>query len=774
MLLMALRAPDESGPSARTNRKIHWNQVSQKNRVKSKFRKKMTTPLKVELSERFRRMKSALLSCAGLTLLIGLSLSNSGCKKGNDSLVDDAGGRKPEDLPEIAEDVFKPMDGGIELSAEEIKGRNTWNLWCAGTEQFWERMSREAYGLIDLLKTIDSRGRPNRFKELGLINEPGFKEAAKPDQYGLWIDEAVIPEPAAIDPKVYGRPTGIMGFRIFENPDFKGDAIKKWDANRYYNDPDYAVDSKLIRPYRIGISCGSCHIAFNPCDPPADPENPKWPNLASAIGNQYIREGAVFSHNVKEGGFFAEMLKAQPPGTSDTSRIATDNINNSNTINAIFLLGARVAEGEEETLAGQTLLLPTIKEAVKSGADSIKMPVPHVLKDGADSVGVVGATLRVYINIGSYSQHFLQQHNALIGLTKQKPFEIETAQKNSVYWLATQQKFANVGNFFKKLKSFRLEDAPGGKDYLTKDEAVMTRGKIVFAENCATCHSSKQPADGADELAWFRTEVLRPDFRDDNFFSDDRRYPITRIQTNAARACGTNAMRGHIWANFSSETYKNLPSVGAIKVWNPYSNAVEDFKLEGGGPGYYRTASLISVWSSAPLLHNNMLGKFTGDPSVKGRMDSFNDAITKLLWPEKRLDKESICRTTRECALQIQAAVIPEPLRTLLKPQTDPDGYFRIGMIPKGTPINLLANIDPDTDPKELLELCLKLKKAFAEIKLKNLDGVAAGALLKTEVAPALFKVSKCPDLIEDRGHYFGTGLPDADKLSLIEYLKTL
>ena len=111
------------------------------------------------------------------------------------------GGRKPEDFPEIAEDVFQPMDGGINLSPEEIKGRNTWNLWCAGTEQFWERMSRESFGLIDLLKTIDSRGRPSRFKELGLINEPGFKQATRPDQYGLWIDEADVPEPAGDRPK---------------------------------------------------------------------------------------------------------------------------------------------------------------------------------------------------------------------------------------------------------------------------------------------------------------------------------------------------------------------------------------------------------------------------------------------------------------------------------------------------------------------------------------------------------------------------------------------
>ena len=722
----------------------------------------------------FIRMKGALNICAKLVLLLGFGLSNAGYSKTDSSLVDNAGGRKPEDLPEIAEDVFKPMDGGIELAQDEIKGRNTWNLWCAGTEQFWERMSREGYGLIDLLKTIDSRGRSTRFKDMGLINEPGHKQASKPDQYGLWIDEAETPEPSSIDPKVYGHSTGIMGFRLFENPDFKGEAVKKWDADRYYNDPNYAVDPKLVRPYRVGISCGSCHIAFNPSNPPADPENPKWPNLASAIGNQYLREGAVFAHNVKEGGFFWEMLKAQPPGTSDTSRMATDNINNPNAINPIFLLGARVAEGEEETLSGQTLLLPVIRDLVKNGAKSVAMPVPHVLKDGADSVGVVGATLRVYINIGSYSQHFLQQHNVLIGLTKQKPFEIQTAQKYSVYWLATQQKFANVGKFFARLKSFQLEDAPGGKDYITKDPEVMNRGKIVFAENCATCHSSKQPPAGEDEMAWFRKEVLKPDFRDDNFFSDDKRYPITRIQTNAARACGTNAMRGHIWANFSSDTYKNLPSVGAIKVWNPFTNAMEDFRVEGGGPGYYRTASLISVWSSAPLLHNNLLGKYTGDPSVAGRMEAFNDGITKLIWPENRLDKDSVLRTTRECRLQIQSAALPEPLRTLLKSQVEADGYFRIGMIPKGTPINLIANIDPETDPKNLVELCLKLKKAFAEIKLKNLDEAATAEVLKTEVGPALYKVSKCPDLIEDRGHYFGTSLSDSDKQALIEYLKTL
>jgi hypothetical protein len=692
----------------------------------------------------------------------------SACRHASDGPPrDDAGGRTPQDFPELAADVFQPMDGGIQLNPDEIKGRNTWNLWCGGTEQFWDRMSRESYGLIDLLKTIDSRQRGTRFQKLGLINQPGFRPATKPDAYGLWIDEAVEGqgEPAAIDPKVYGRPTGIMGFRLFENPDFKGDAVARWDAKRYESDPDYAVQPTLIRPYRVGISCGSCHIAFHPCRPPADPENPKWENLSSAIGNQYLREGAVFAHNVKPGGFFWEMLQTQPPGTSDTSRIATDNLNNPNAINPIFELGARVQQGAEEVLAGDTLNLPAVTP---------RMKVPHVLKDGADSVGVPGATLRVYVNVGSYSQHWLQQHNALIGLVKQKPFSIKTAQENSVYWLATQTKFPNIARFFMRLKSYRLEDAPGGREYLTQDEHLLTRGKLVFADNCASCHSSKRPPASQDETEWFRREVLKPDFRDANFFSDDRRYPITRIKTNAGRAAGTNAKRGHIWDAFSSETYKNLPAVGEIEVWNPYTDQTEKFAVPGGGPGYYRTPSLISVWSSAPLLHNNALGKFTGDPSVAGRLAAFQDAIEKMLWPDKRAGKDSVWRTSQECQLQVQLAVLPEPLRTLLRPHSDADGYFRLGPIPEGTPVNLLANIDPETDPKDLLALCLKIKVALAKIKLEKLDAPAAKALLKDEVAPALYKVSKCPDLVEDRGHYFGSDLPDPDKRALIEFLKTL
>ena len=713
-------------------------------------------------------MKTKIKLLAGVAGAIAVGLIGTGCKEKpkaeGPSLVDDGGGRKPGDFPELAPDVFKPMDGGIALTDDEIKGRNTWNLWCGGNEQFWDRVAREALGLFDLLKTIDSRKRDARFKELGLINQPGFKQAAKPDQYGLWIDEAVEPEPAGIDPKVYGRPTGVMGFRLFDNPDFKGDAVKAWDPVKYDTDPQYATQKGLVRPYRVGVSCGSCHIAFHPTNPPADVNNPKWENLASAIGNQYINEGKVFAPNVKEGGFFWEMLKTQPRGTSDTSRIATDHINNPNAINPIFELGARVAAGHEETMAGETMLIP---------GEQATMKVPHILKDGADSVGVPGATIRVYINIGMYSQHWLQQHQALLGLKPQQPFSIKTAQENSVYWNATQEKVGHIADFFKKLTSYRLADAPGGKGFMTKDEAVLTRGKTVFAEQCAKCHSSKQPPAGQDEDAWFAQEVMKPDFLTANFLSDERRHPVTKIKTNAARAFGTNSKRGHVWNWFSSETYKNQLSPGSIEYWNPYTEAEETFAIPAGGTGFYRTPSLIACWSSAPFFHNNALGKFTGDPSVAGRMEAFNDAVQKLLWPEKRLGKDSIWRTSQECQITIHGDYLPELLKKLLAGQIDADGYFRIGHIPAGTPVNLLANVDPEMPIPELVDLCVKVKKALLEIKVKGLDGDAAKEVMKREVAPALLKVSTCPDLIEDRGHTFGADLPNADKLALIEFMKT-
>ncbi|HSS15968.1 MAG TPA: cytochrome c [Candidatus Dormibacteraeota bacterium] len=718
----------------------------------------------------FLQARRDLLRLVGVGICLGacLSLTFSGCEKNEPTDEAKAAAKTTADFPQITADIFKPMDGGVNLSPEEIMGRNTWNLWSAGNQHFWNRAAQDSYGLMDLLKMLDSRKYPRgeRFKTLGLVNEPGFRAATKPDKFGLWLDEQVEPEPAGIDETVYGKSSGVLGFRIFPNPDFNEEKRKKWDGDRFMNDASYYNDNKLVRPYRVGVACGACHIAPYPDNPPADPENPRWENLASAIGNQYINEGKVFACNVEKGGFFYEMLVTQPRGTSDTSRIATDHINNPNAINPIFLLGERERIAVQEKMTGGTLALPGEKE---------EMPVPHVLKDGADSIGVAGATIRVYVNIGMFSEYWLTLHNRLIGLTPQKPFEISYAREHSVFWRATEERLANIAAFFRRLKPFHLADAPGGQAYMTADSAVMTRGKEVFAESCAACHSSKQPPPNVDPRsgegkAWFRTAVMAPDFLENNFLSNDKRYPLTKIETNSARAFATNAKAGHVWDNFSSQTYKELSPVDELEFFNPFDETRPikfNPKDKNVAPGYYRTPSLVSLWSSAPFLHNNMLGKFTGDPSVAGRMEAFNDAVEKLLWPEKRLNKASIWRTQNECALHLRKEFVPKPLQAL----ADKDGYINIGPIPKDTPINLIANLEPDFG--QLIVLQAKIAKALLTIHTQNLSSEqATDELIKA--VPELLAANKCPDFVEDKGHYFGTDLPDNDKRALIEYLKTL
>ena len=279
----------------------------------------------------------------GMSFLVFIAIAFNGCSKKGPVDEAKAAGKTPDDFPKATADIFKPMDGGLQLSPEEITGRNTWILWSAGNEHFWNTVAQDSFGLMDLLKTLDNRkyARGERFKTLGLINEPGFRAATKPDEFGLLLDEQVEPEPAGIDEKIYGKASGVIGFRLFPNPEFNEEARRKWDGQRFMSDPTYYNDNKLVRPYRVGVSCGACHVAPHPDYPPADPENPRWENLASAIGNQYIDEGKVFACNVEKGGFFHEELSAQPRGTSDTSRIATDHINNPNAINPIFMLAER-------------------------------------------------------------------------------------------------------------------------------------------------------------------------------------------------------------------------------------------------------------------------------------------------------------------------------------------------------------------------------------------------------------------------------------------------
>src|SRR6185312_2373345 len=623
------------------------------------------------------------------------------------------------------------------LTPDEVKGRNTWIVWTGGNDRFWDKISVSSFGALDFLKTVSSYpklkfSRDNRWNYLGLVNEPCFEKPTGPDpnRFGLWLDKRspnCPPDPFENEQKYpgvkigargknlpvgsfYGYASGIVGLRLFPNPDFDEAAQKKWDPVRYYNDPSYYNSKDLIRPYRVGMSCAFCHAGPNPLKPPADPEHPEWANLSSNVGAQYFWIDRIFDWDADPTSYVFQLFHTSRPGSLDTSLVSTDNINNPRTMNAVYALGTRLQQAKrfgKETLGGGGLNNKQFNDYVPASSPLAGFFVapktvfsPRVLKDGSDSVGALGALNRVYLNIGLFSEEWLLHFNPLIGGRTTTPIEIAVARKNSTYWGSTEAQTPDMALFFlKSTDPHKLKDAPGGAAYLTKNAGMLNRGKMVFADRCARCHSSKLPTpavgldpggcSGKDYLtcwnkywAWTKTDdfkskmrdiVMRPDFLDDNFLSAENRIPVTLLQTNACSPLATNAIAGNIWDNFSSQDYKELPSVGEITVYNPMTGQPSQFKMPGGGRGYTRPPSLISLWSTAPFLLNNSVGKFNPSPSVEARMQSFQDSIEKMLWPEKR-EKDSVLgdkvpgvidRTTTRSYLRVAPGYVPDNLKTL-------------------------------------------------------------------------------------------------------------
>src|SRR5205085_12143458 len=133
-----------------------------------------------------------------------------------------------------------------------------------------------------------------------------------------------------------------------------------------------------------------------------------------------------------------------------------------------------------------------------------------------------------------------------------------------------------------------------------------------------------------------RAIVHQPDFLSENYLSAEFRVPVTLLRTNACSPLATNAIGGNIWDNFSSSSYKSLPSAGQITWYHPVTGEARTYTMPAGGRGYTRPPSLVSVWSTAPFLLNNTVGPLDENPSVEGRMRSFQASIEQMLWPEKR------------------------------------------------------------------------------------------------------------------------------------------
>ena len=840
-----------------------------------------------------------------------------------------------------------------EVRKSAVRGQNMWLVWTGGNDRFWDYASTHTAGAFDLLKTLSSYksadpatsmfyGRRNRWSYLGLVNEPCFVEADGPDptRFGLWLDRrdpSCPPDPFA-DPNAYpgikigargktipvgsyyGEPSGIVGLRLFPNPDFDDAAKARWDPVRYYNDPSYYNAPNLVRPYRVGMSCAFCHVGPSPTNPPSEPENPKWENLASNVGAQYYWVDRIFFWNTRprgrdnkpaenEGNFLYQLFHTNPPGTLDTSLVSTDYMNNPRTMNAVYgtfdrlILALRA--GEETLKDGELNNKQFDNYPVTAPLKGFWDPQTgivksmRVLKDGADSVGGLGALNRVYLNIGLFSEEWLLHFRPFVGGRMMTPIKIADAERNSAYWGATEDQSPDMAVFLLSIGvNDKLEEAPNGKAHLQPfDSDIVTRGKVVFAENCAACHSSKIPQppvnSGIDEgvcagggsgpgyrdcwdryWQWAQTRQFKdtmvdwvlhggPDgkpFLEGNYLSTDRRVPLDLVQVNACGPLASNALGGDIWDNFSSSTYKSLPAVKPITIYHPVSGAPISFQPLGNGRGYFRPASLIALWSTAPYLSNNSVGyedlttrkrdAYSAEPAqpgaqyaqaagqyeaeagpyrpagasydtrpakeacpsadpgnpdmpcVENRLRQFDKAIHEMLYPERRRrDPVSnapgyMYRTTAPTCLKVPKEFVPAWLRGsgllhwIAPWAVAADGEIGLGPLPKDFPINALANmkIMPDNDEGGMVGHLWKMARATPTIlsAFAQLGGTCSAEALadastevhaesvvrETGLVDTLMTVSKCPDYVVNRGHYFGADLPDSDKEALIEYLK--
>lgn len=601
---------------------------------------------------------------------------------------------------------------------------------------------------------LDTRTRAHRFTKWGLINDP---DCVQGDASTNWYDKCQDP-----------HSSGVLGYRKYY-----AEPVMDEDGKVIY-DPRIAAYSedeiKHNKRYVIGHPCVQCHVGFEPTNPPENPNEPKWANLSGTIGAQHIRQPVAFFTGLPDNHMTRQAILGARVGTVDTSIQASDWMHNPGTQNNIMdFHNKRLFEHEMKDPA--------------TGKIS-KAMTRHVLKGGEDSVGEHLALIRVYMNIGLCTEEcwspFFPYPGQMLGRgTKQSPMRIMQCAAQCDAWNYTDSKMEDLTAFLLTggptyLLAARDVDGTEGKSLI--DLSQVPKGKEIFARECAGCHSSKMAPENvrADKAAlgkfyeghvfgkedyWQHefTEAQRsdPEFmgkyftKDDkgnwrprqfaekgifgqDWLSNDERIPFNIIGTNMCRALHDNHNEGHIWEEFSSETYKKTPSPGSVpQLLNPLVPGIGgkqfgERKIEGG-PGYLRNFSLLSAWATAPFLHNNSIGELTflsdgaPDPTVKGRIKQFEMAFEELMTSDNPSVTPS--RPVKVAAFRMD---------TQASPREDGRGWPKF-TIKVGTPSAYVLSVDPH-----------------------------AAAFMK------------CPDMIENRGHQFGVDLKTEEKHALREFLKLM
>jgi len=237
------------------------------------------------------------------------------------------------------------------------------------------------------------------------------------------------------------------------------------------------------------------------------------------------------------------------------------------------------------------------------------------------------ALQRVYVNIGSCSEACWVNH--LTDLRQldpqqrnygQTPFDIGQCRRDCPNFRAVEDRLEEVVSFLqsKEARATDLHEAKGIEfdDLREQLEAefgprAVERGRRVFAANCARCHSTQaEPFGNAD----FRRRGPGPGLRLD-WLGNDQATPVSEVGTFPCRALHSNHMEGHIWQEYGSETYRGRALDPNLR--DP----------SGGGRGYYRNISLLSVWAHAPFMHNNSIG-----PELCGQPANGDDDFYRSPW----------------------------------------------------------------------------------------------------------------------------------------------
>ena len=288
--------------------------------------------------------------------------------------------------------------------------------------------------------------------------------------------------------------------------------------------------------------------------------------------------------------------------------------------------------------------------------------------------------------------------------------------------------------------------------------------------------------------------LLADDFLDGNFLSNDGRVPVTLLQTNACSPLATNAIGKQYLGQFLLR-FVQAAAFGRydhrLRSVHRAAAAIPD---AGRRTWLYPRAVAASLWSTAPFLLNNSVGRFDPSPSVEARMASFQDSITKMLWPEKR-EKDAVLgdkvpgvidRTTVTSWLRIPTGYLPD----VIKLRADVlnlgcpglrSGGIEIGPIPAGTPVDLLANFDPLPPPGSLRERLAHDKavvKAVATAGPRPEDAAAgrqrrAGAAGFRQCRRAVVRAQQMPGLCRQSRPLLRVAAQRRGQEALIAFLKT-